>query len=164
MKILAPTELISSYFESARKEALKSTCKRAKCGSIIVKKNEVIGVGFNSPPNNESNSRCMRKHEIRPGFKSDRTCCVHAEQRAIMNGLLEAGNCYGGPDDLIGATLYYVRLDDHGSIKPSGKPYCTICSKMALDVGIKYFTLIHPEGITQYGTKEYNDLSFEYNG
>jgi deoxycytidylate deaminase len=156
MKILAPTELISSYFESARKEALKSTCKRAKCGSIVVRDNAIIGLGFNSPPRNKSNSRCLRKHEIKPGFKSDKTCCIHAEQRAIIDSLSYSYNK--------NVSLYYVRLDNHGNIKPSGKPYCTICSKMALDVGIKYFTLIHPEGITQYGTKEYNDLSFEYNG
>lgn len=49
-----------------------------------------------------------------------------------------------------------------GLILKAGKPYCTICSKMALDVGIAEFVLWHEEGITVYDTKEYNELSFQY--
>lgn len=45
----------------------------------------------------------------------------------------------------------------------AGKPYCTICSKLALDVGIKEFALWHEEGITIYNTEEYNTLSYQYN-
>lgn len=143
----------------AESEARKSTCKRARCGSVVVDEDHnLIGIGFNSPPFDEINSRCERKQELKPGFKSDRTCCIHAEQRAIMNALRY--NC----ERVKGGRLYFVRIDDLGFIKPSGKPYCTICSKMALDVGLKEFVLLHVDGLTAYDTKEYNDLSFEYNG
>ncbi|MBI5804039.1 hypothetical protein HY450_02240 [Candidatus Pacearchaeota archaeon] len=36
-----------------------STCKRSRCGAVIVKDNMIIGRGFNSPPQNkEENRRC----------------------------------------------------------------------------------------------------------
>jgi hypothetical protein len=44
----------------------------------------------------------------------------------------------------------------------AGAPYCTICSKMALDVGLRWFGLWHETGIRMYDTREYNDLSFAW--
>ena len=61
-----------------------------------------------------------------------------------------------------GSTLYFIRLTDHDCPVTSGKPWCTICSKLALDVGIKNFVLWHKEGWTSYDTKEYNELSYQY--
>lgn len=149
------------WLEEARKIALQSKCLRAKCGAVIVKQHgaeEIVGSGFNGPPlGKEENSRCLRKHELKPGFKSDKTCCIHAEQQAIMSAMRQS-------ELLPYCRLYFVRLDSEGNIKPSGNPYCTICSKMALHCRIPEFTLVHKTGITVYDTKEYNDLSFEYNG
>lgn len=135
-----------------------SRCGRSKCGSVIVRDGVVIGEGFNSPPGQlESQSRCARKHELKDGFKSDRTCCVHAEQRAVMDALKHRSGF------LKGSTLYFVRLDDQNQPQASGKPYCTICSKMALDAEIGWFVLWHGgDEITAYETEEYNDLSFAY--
>lgn len=148
----------SHYFDESAKEARKALCLRAKCGSVIVdNEGKIIGRGYNAPPQDDiSILRCNRKHELHVTFKSDKTCCVHAEQRAIMDALKNK------PDKLNGATLYFIRLDENGDIKHSGKPYCTICSKMSLDVGIKYFALYHKDGIGVYDTKEYNELSFAY--
>lgn len=163
MRILTDWEASQAqqWLEEARKVALQSRCSRARCGTVIVKQHgseEIIASGFNGPPlGREENSRCLRKHEIQPGFKSDKTCCIHAEQHAIMHAMKHV-------DILPYCRLYFVRLNDEGQIKPSGKPYCTICSKMALHSGIAEFTLVHKEGITVYNTKEYNDLSFQYNG
>lgn len=146
------------YFEEAVKEARKALCLRSKCGSVIVdSEGAIIGKGYNAPPQDDiSTRRCNRKHELDATFKSDKTCCVHAEQRAIMDALKN------NPDKIKGSTLYFIRLDDNGEMKYSSKPYCTICSKMSLDVGIKYFALYQKEGIGIYGTKEYNELSFAY--
>lgn len=58
--------------------------------------------------------------------------------------------------------LIFTRIDEDGRIKQSGQPYCTICSKMAFDSGISKFLLWHEKGICEYETKEYNNLSFEY--
>ncbi|MGB2580197.1 MAG: deaminase [Minisyncoccia bacterium] len=146
------------YFEEAAEEARKSLCTRSHCGAVIVDgEGVIVGRGYNAPPQDDiSIRRCNRKHELDATFKSDKTCCVHAEQRAIMEALKNNSK------RLDGATLYFIRLDDNGEMKYSGKPYCTICSKMSLDVGIKYFALYHKGGIGVYGTKEYNELSFAY--
>jgi len=87
---------------------------------------------------------------------TDKTCCVHAEQRAIMDALRN------NPSKIEGSRLYFMRLDKDNNTTKAGKPYCTICSKMSLDVGIKEFTLWHENGIGIYNTDEYNTLSFEY--
>lgn len=137
------------------KVAQMSKCRRSKCGSIIVADNKlIIGEGYNSMPCNLDGD-CF-KDSLSDTFKSDKTCCVHAEQRAIMDALSKF------PNKIIGSTLYFIRLDDDGNPKHSGSPYCSICSKMALDSGISNFVLWHKEGWTSYDTKEYNDITFQY--
>ena len=145
------------YIDKAAEIAEKSTCLRSKCGAVIVKDDVVLGSGFNSLPLNEHIDHCI-KDELPSAFKSDRTCCMHAEQRAIMEALKE------NPSKLKGSRLYFIRLDDNGDKKASGKPYCTICSKMALDSGVSEFVLLHDKGICVYSTKEYNALSFQFKG
>lgn len=138
--------------------AKKATCSRSKCGSVIVNDGEVIGEGFNSPPGNlESQRRCSIKKNEYDLKVTDKTCCVHAEQRAIMDALKNNSG------KIVGSRLYFVRLDEEGNISFAGKPYCTICSKMALDSGVKEFVLYHEKGICVYDTEGYNDLSFGYN-
>jgi deoxycytidylate deaminase len=134
-----------------------STCKRSKCGSIIVATDEstVIGQGYNSMPCNER-GECF-KDGLPLNFKSDKTCCVHAEQRAIMDAL---ENKWKYP--IYGSSLFFIRLDENDNPMHAGEPYCTICSKMALDVGISKFYLWHKEGWVGYDTKEYNELSFKH--
>lgn len=143
------------YMNQAARQARGSFCGRSRCGSVIIgKSGGFIGEGFNSMPGNVCGP-CF-KDGLPANFKSDKTCCIHAEQRAIMNALAEY------PSQIKGSRLYFVRIGNTGEILKAGKPYCTICSKMALDVGIAEFVLWHEEGITIYDTKEYNDLSFQY--
>jgi deoxycytidylate deaminase len=138
--------------------AKNSTCERSKCGSIVVQANEVIGIGFNSPPGNlVSQKRCLCSKDIYDKKVTDKTCCIHAEQRAMISAL----KAY--PDRVAGSSLYFVRIKDE-IVVPSGNPYCTICSKMALDLGIIEFILWHEAGVGVYGTEEYNDLSYAYKG
>ena len=145
------------YINEAVKIALNSCCLRSRCGSIIVKDSQIIGSGFNSPPQNKKIQFCL-KDSLPIDFKSDRTCCVHAEQRAIMDALRN------NPDKIIGSRIYFVRIDSGGNILESEDPYCTICSKMALDSGIAEFVLFKKEGICVYDTDEYNNLSFNFKG
>ena len=147
------------FIQKAVKIAQKATCERSKCGCVIVKDGEIIGKGFNSPPQNlESQRRCHCDKEQYHRKVTDKTCCIHAEQRAILDALKFAS------DKLIGSDLYFIRLDPEGKPAKSGNPYCTICSKMALEVGIKTFHLWHSEGIVAYDTEEYNILSYQYQG
>lgn len=148
------------WLEEAAKVAKDASCLRSRCGAVIVSPHNLnIAAGFNSPPCRGSTAVaptvCV-KDNLSPGFKSDKTCCVHAEQRAIMTALQYA------PEHLPGSTLYFIRLDEKGNMLPAGQPYCTICSKMALDAGIENFVLLHEAGPTVYDTYEYNELSFKY--
>jgi len=137
--------------------AKQSGCNDARCGSIIIKDGKIIGKGFNSPPGNlESQRRCHIKKDHYNKKVSDKTCCVHAEERAIMDALRN------NPDKIAGSTLYFIRVDEDGKPLNAGKPFCTICSKFALDVGIKGFALYYGEWKV-YNTDEYNTLSYEYN-
>ena len=141
------------YIEEAAKIAEQSRCHRSRCGSVIVKVGEIIGRGYNSPPLHQILESCL-KDTLPATFKSDRTCCLHAEQRAIIDATKT------NPEKIIGSRLYFIHLDEQGTPQRAGQPYCTICSKMVLDAGIAEFVLWHDEGIAVYDTLEYNLLSF----
>jgi len=143
------------FVDKAMKIAQASTCLRIKCGSVIVMDGGIIGEGFNSPAGSES-QRCLNNKEDYDKKVTDKTCCVHAEQRAIIDALRK------NPEKIRGARLYFIRLDEKGDKVFAGKPYCTICSKMVLDVGIKEFVLWHESGICVYDAEEYNNLSYDF--
>jgi len=121
-----------------------------------VKNGEVIGRGYNAPPGDREEHRVCG--EVFPVGKPkyDKTCCIHAEWRAIMDALKNHG------EKVKGADLYFVRVDEEGVIKKSRKPFCTVCSRLALDTGLASFHLLHEEGIGRYETGEYNRLSYTY--
>lgn len=150
------------WMEAAAEQARQASCHRAKCGTVIVKGDEVIGVGFNAPPlNRDENRMCSFTSDpdaliSRGKPKSDFTCCVHAEWRAILDALKH------NPTKVAGSKLYFTRVDDTGQIKKSGQPYCTVCSRLALDIGIGHFLLWQEAGVAEYPTDEYNRLSYEY--
>ena len=147
-------EIAEKFINTAAGEAKKSNCLRSQCGAVIVNDGKIIGKGFNSPPGNKKPERCI-KEDLPEDFVSDRTCCIHAEDRAVRDALVK------NPAKVMGSRLYFIRLKN-GEIVKAGKPYCTMCSKMALDAGLAEFVLWHEEGICMYGTEEYNDLSFKY--
>ncbi len=145
------------YLTIASDIARDASCERSRCGSVIVYSDEIIGRGFNSPPGNlESQRRCSVPKESYHKKVTDKTCCIHAEQRAIMDALRK------NPDKIPGSRLYFIRLGADDKPSRAGQPYCTICSKMALDVGISEFVLWHDKGVCVYDTEEYNDLSFSF--
>ena len=150
-------EKVQHWIDGAVEVARKATCLRSKCGSVIVNGGVIIGEGYNSPAHeDELQRRCNIAKDSYHRKVTDKTCCVHAEQRAIMDALQK------NPAKLIGATLYFIRLDEQNNATVAGQPYCTICSKMALDAGIAEFVLWHKRGICVYTTEEYNTLSYQY--
>ena len=98
-------KIAENYIAQAAIIAMEATCERSKCGSVIIKNDKVIGVGYNSPPYNlESGRRCGCNKESLDFKVTDKTCCVHAEQRAIMDALRNY------PNEIKGSRLYFVRL------------------------------------------------------
>jgi dCMP deaminase len=147
------------YIFLASGMARRSTCSRRRCGSAIVSSGEVIGSGYNSPPGNlESQRRChLCKSDYHPKV-TDKTCCVHAEIRAVFDAMRR------NPDRIEGSTLYFSSVDFDGKTLRSDKLYCTICSKLVLDAGISEFVLWDDNGVCVYDTEEYNDISHRYSG
>lgn len=145
------------YFELAAEVAQRATCKRAKCGSVIVAEDgEVIGEGYNAPPlNDEAQRTCDGEWDLDSKPKYDKTCCVHAEWNAILNA------CKNAPDKIQTATLYFMRIDEEGNFTEAGKPYCTVCSRLALQSGLRYFALWN-NGLDIYTTVDYNMQSYIY--
>lgn len=145
------------YFEEARKEAIGARCYRARCGAVIVKDGKIIGRGSNGPPLDDEAQRMCLLDDLRLDIKSksDKTCCVHAEWNAILN----ASSVY--PDEMVGSTLYFMRIDETSAVTDAGQPYCTVCSRLALQSGVALFGLWNgaPEMID---THEYNKKSYDF--
>lgn len=140
-------------FKEAVREAEKSSCARRKCGSVIADQNgEIIGRGHNSPPGGGP-ARCHVEKSSYHEKVTDKTCCVHAEQRAVADALSR------NPEKMKKSMIFFASVDESGEPLPAGKPYCTICSKTALDVGIKEFVLWEERGLVGYETGEYDELS-----
>jgi deoxycytidylate deaminase len=149
-------EKAARYLEIAREVAESATCLRSKCGSVVVSHGRILGTGANSLPGGSAPTTCCKDDgSLSPTFKSDATCCTHAEVRAITNAL-KAG------EDVRNSDLYFTRLRPDGTRSKSGAPYCTICSKFAVETGVGLFVLEHEFGVVAYPTALYNQLSFSY--
>lgn len=164
---LPPAHILDLRLKAVLGVATKSLCLKARCGALIVREDIVVtkrttnelGAGFNGPPQNDLTLRVC--HDSRPSEKkprADRTCCCHAEWRAIQSAMLRRG------PTIIGSSLYFARGTAKGELLPSGEPYCTVCSRLALDAGIAEWILWHKDGPRRYGAKEYHQRSLEYDG
>lgn len=145
------------YFEQAQKVAQQATCSRAHCGSVIVAESgQIIGRGYNAPPlGDESQRMCDAQLDKTIKQNNDKTCCVHAEWNAILDALKNHA------DKIQGSTLYFMRVGEKGEFTGSGKPYCTVCSRLALESGIAQFGLWHEEPV-MFDAATYNMQSYAY--
>jgi deoxycytidylate deaminase len=145
------------YFKEAALVASRALCNRARCGAVVVsKEGRVIGKGYNAPPlEDELQRQCNQVFDITIKPKSDKTCCVHAE----WNAILDAVRNY--PEQMQGSFLYFMRVDNEGAFTDAGSPYCTACSRLALQSGVKMFGLwnARPQMID---TKKYNLVSYNF--
>ena len=145
------------WMKEAATVARKALCLKAKCGTVILKDGEIIGQGYNAPPlDDEKNRTCLDEYDFSGKPRYDHTCCMHAEWRAVLDAVRR------NPEKVKGSQLYFVRVDGEGNIKKSGEPYCTVCSRFALHVGIAEFFLWKDKSICSFPTDEYNTLSYAY--
>lgn len=147
---------IKPFFEMAADEAKDATCLRAKCGSVIVKDMVRIGSGFNSPAlDNEDQRLCEAEMDTSAKPKYDKTCCIHAEWRAVLDA------CKTSADKLAGSVLYFMRINEQGEFTDAGEPFCTVCSRLTLEAGVSEFALYNDGGADIYPADEYNLKSYE---
>jgi hypothetical protein len=146
------------YFELAAKQARKSLCERGHCGSVVVSVDgQVIGKGYNAPPLNDTSQKyCNTEFDLTLKPKYDKTCCVHAEWNAIIDAFKNHS------DKVEGATLYFMRVDDDGNWTDAGDPFCTICSRLALQSGLAHFALWVDGRPKVYTTANYNRESYDF--
>jgi deoxycytidylate deaminase len=148
---------IKPYFKQAAQVALQATCLRARCGSVIVKDEVIIGKGYNSPPLGDENQRmCHIEKDLSKKPKHDKTCCVHAEWSAILD------TCKNNADKISGSTLYFMRLDDADNFTDFGIPFCTTCSRLAMESGVSEFAIWNDESADIYSSAEYNKKTYEF--
>lgn len=149
-------QAIKPFFEKAADIAKEATCLRAKCGSVVVKNSVVIGRGFNSPAlGDESQRLCEVDMDTTVKPKYDKTCCVHAEWRAVLDA------CKTNTEKLAGSVLYFMRIDEAGGFTDAGDPFCTVCSRLTMEAGVAEFALYNDEGADIYPLDEYNLKSYE---
>ena len=145
------------FFWEAQKVAQLATCNRAHCGAVVVTaEGRMIGKGYNAPPlGDESQRMCDAELDKTIKQNNDKTCCVHAEWNAILDALKHH------PDKVEGSALYFMRVNDMGEFTEAGEPYCTVCSRLALESGIKLFGLWN-NGPEMIPTDTYNTRSYAY--
>jgi len=145
------------YLKAAAEVAMQATCHRANCGSVVVKNGKIIGEGFNGPAlGNEGNRRCdaLWDYSVKP--KYDKTCCVHAEWRAVIDA------CKRNGADIEGSRLYFMRVDENGDFTDADDPYCTVCSRLTMESGVGEFVLWNAKGADIYNLAEYDRKSASY--
>lgn len=148
-------EAIRPYFLEAALVAQEALCHRARCGSVIISGDEMIGRGFNAPAGGREDQRlCDIELDTTKRPKYDKTCCVHAEWNAILDA------CKTNPNRLAGSVLYFMRVNEAGECTDAGEPFCTVCSRLTLEAGISYFALYNNEGADIYPADEYNQRSY----
>ncbi|HEX8227462.1 MAG TPA: deaminase [Candidatus Saccharimonadales bacterium] len=150
-------EVILPFFKAAAELAKVATCHNGKCGTVIVKNGKIIGQGYNGPAfADEANRTCDAQYDVSIKPKYDKTCCTHAEWRAILDA------CKRNRDDIDGSILYFMRVDEDGEFTYAGDPYCTTCSRLTLESGISQFALWNNDGADMYDAVEYNQKSYAY--
>ena len=106
-----------NFFELAKKLSYKSDYPPHKLGAVVVRKNSIVGIGFN-------------KTKTHPKAKT-RFKTIHAEMAAILNCQQE---------DLSGCSIYVYRETKDKQLALA-KP-CECCLELIRQVGIKdiYYT------------------------
>ncbi|GEM_PF-169974 len=159
MKFLAENEVkdAENWFNEAARIARQAKCLKARCGSVIVSDGVIIGEGYNGPPLDDEASRtCSREYTqtLKPLF--DKTCCIHAEWRAVLDASKR------NPDKLAGSRLYFMRVNGDGELTKAGEPYCTVCSRFTMEAGVAEFALWQEQGMAVWPLKEYNTESYAF--
>jgi dCMP deaminase len=159
MELLAPSQALRArgFLAQAAEVAKESKCRKAHCGAVVVLDNQVVGRGYNAPPQDRSDlatcSYVYNANSAKPRY--DQTCCLHAEWRAV----LDAAGTGRMPQN---ASLYFLRLLHDDSWDSEDNPYCTVCSRLILDVGIAEICVPSSSGIVSYPAEEFYRLSYDF--
>ena len=143
--IIDPQELEQTlkYMDIAAHVARQSRCLKSQRGVVIVKNDKIISTGYNKPQKQKYG--CCLRETIKDNSRVELCNAVHAEDMAI-------GYADNSKSQLRGARMYHIKVKN-GKPMPSGKPSCTMCSKMIQEMGLE-FVLWHEHGYVLYEPEE----------
>jgi dCMP deaminase len=159
METLAPSQALRArgFLARAAEVAKESKCRKAHCGAVVVLDHQVVGRGYNAPPQDRNDlatcSCTYNADSSKPRY--DQTCCLHAEWRAVLDAV-RAGRL------LQDASLYFLRLLEDNRWAYEDTPYCTVCSRLILDVGVAEICVPTTSGIVSYPAEEFYRLSYSF--
>jgi dCMP deaminase len=124
------------YMEIAKTVSIRSTCIRARVGTVIVKNDTIISTGYNGSPRGGTNccdfGMCERNRlRIEPGKNYELCNSIHSEANSIMNAAINGVSVTGGK-----MYIYFERLDGQKIV--CGSP-CKMCLGIIKNVGIKNY-------------------------
>lgn len=136
------------YINIAKEAAARSTCFRARHGSVIVRDDQIISTGYVGAPRKTKDcferNNCLRKElNIPSGHRYELCRSVHAEQNAIINAARAGVSLFGSK-----MYLYSIKLDDNKEIPIDAYP-CFICKKMIVNAGITDVVSMQKDGSLQ---------------
>lgn len=124
---------INEFLDMSEHSALNSTCLRANYGSVIVKDNQVLSMGYNDVPTGrptcEALGYCIKEKLKIPhgdGYSKCRAIC--SEQNAIIKA---------NPEELIDSTLFLVGLDPVTQDYLIDPKHCPVCERFIINACIK---------------------------
>ena len=150
---------INYYLDIAQTVSKRGTCLRRNYGAILVKNDEIISTGYNGAPRSRKNcvdlGVCIReKLNIPHGERYEMCRSVHAEMNAVISA---------SRDEMIGATLYLVGIENDGSYVENAAP-CSMCKRVIINAGIERVVIRNTKDtFTCIKTEEWiaNDESLE---
>lgn len=135
------------YLSVAETISRASKCLRGNWGTVIVKNDIVLGLGYNGPARGVKHCNPCRRDIYPPGKGYDKCIAAHSE----VNALLQSG----GRRECLGATLYLAshnrKYDGVGSYNKV-IPYfpCDDCFRYVVNAGIKTVVVLHGEDVVRY--------------
>lgn len=121
------------YLEIAKQVAQRSTCKRRKFGSVIVKNDQIVATGYVGAPRKTKDcferDECLREKLNIPHGQHYELCrSVHSEMNAIINAARSGVSILGGD-------IYIWGADEKGN--PIDTFPCFLCKKIIINAGLK---------------------------
>ena len=121
------------YMSIAKAVSARSTCIRAKVGTIIVKDDIIISTGYVGSARGQINccdvGVCERDRlGLKPGERYELCNSVHSELNSLLNAARSGQSVVGGT-----MYIYFERLD--GRKEMHGGP-CVMCSRIIKNAGI----------------------------
>ena len=121
------------YLDIARQVAQRSTCRRRKFGSVIVRDDQIVATGYVGAPRKTKDcferGYCLREKLNIPHGQNYELCrSVHSEMNAIINAARAGVSILGGD-------IYIWGSDEKGN--PINTFPCFLCKKMIINAGLK---------------------------